>query len=102
MLLATPVQFIAGAGFYKGAWSSLRMKTFNMDSLIAIGTSTAYFYSLIALGSYAVSNTSLIGLNGAKIPNMYFETAAFLITFVLLGKWLGRVPRARHRRRSGN
>src|SRR4030042_1206448 len=79
-LLATPVQFFAGAGFYKGAWSSLRMKTFNMDSLIAIGTSTAYFYSVVNLISHSVSNTSLIGLNGAKIPNMYFETAAFLIT----------------------
>ncbi|MHB8895974.1 MAG: heavy metal translocating P-type ATPase [Candidatus Geothermincolia bacterium] len=87
-ILATPVQFIAGAGFYKGAWSSLRMKTFNMDSLIAIGTSTAYFYSVINYISFAVSNKSLIGLAGAKIPNMYFETAAFLITFVLLGKWL--------------
>jgi Cu+-exporting ATPase len=88
LILATPVQFIAGAGFYKGAWSSLRMKTFNMDSLIAIGTSTAYFYSLVVYISFAVSNKSLIGLAGAKVPNMYFETAAFLITFVLLGKWL--------------
>ena len=39
LILATPVQFIIGAGFYRGMWSSLRMKTFNMDSLIAIGTS---------------------------------------------------------------
>jgi len=59
-----------------------------MDSLIAIGTSTAYFYSLIGYISFAVSNRSLIGLAGQKIPNMYFETAALLITFVLLGKWL--------------
>ncbi|MCG2795928.1 MAG: heavy metal translocating P-type ATPase [Actinomycetia bacterium] len=88
LILATPVQFIAGAGFYKGAWSSLRMKTFNMDSLIAIGTSTAYFYSLINYISFAVSNKSLIGLEGGKVHGMYFETAAFLITFVLLGKWL--------------
>lgn len=88
LILATPVQFIAGAGFYKGAWSSLRMRTFNMDSLIVIGTSTAYFYSLISYISYAVSNGSAIGVAGAKIPNMYFETSAFLITFVLLGKWL--------------
>ena len=87
-VLATPVLFIAGAGFYKGAWSSLRMKTFNMDSLIAIGTSTAYFYSVVTYISFAVANKSLIGLAGAKVPNMYFETAAFLITFVLLGKWL--------------
>ena len=47
LILTIPVQFIIGAGFYKGMWSSLRMKTFNMDSLIAIGTSTAFFYSLV-------------------------------------------------------
>ncbi|OGG04866.1 copper-translocating P-type ATPase [Candidatus Gottesmanbacteria bacterium RBG_16_52_11] len=88
LILATPVQFWMGAGFYKGMWSSLRMKTFNMDSLIAIGTSTAYFYSLLNFINYYVQNRSLIGLGGAKIPELYFETAAFLITFVLLGKWL--------------
>ncbi|MBI3956901.1 MAG: copper-translocating P-type ATPase [Candidatus Kerfeldbacteria bacterium] len=87
-VLATPVQFIIGAGFYKGMWSSLRMKTFNMDSLIAIGTSTAYIYSVVNFLVYAVSNRTLIGLGGEKIPELYFETAAFLITFVVLGKWL--------------
>ncbi len=74
LILTTPIQFIIGAGFYKGMWSSLRMKTFNMDSLIAIGTSTAYFYSLWQW------------IRGSD--DLYFETAAFLITFVLLGKWL--------------
>ncbi len=88
LILTTPVQFVIGAGFYKGMWSSLRMKTFNMDSLIAIGTSTAFFYSLAQFVAYVVKNGSLIGLNGAKIPELYFETAAFLITFVILGKWL--------------
>jgi P-type Cu+ transporter len=88
LILTIPIQFIIGAGFYKGLWSSLRMKTFNMDSLIAIGTSTAFFYSLWQLLNYTLSNNSLIGLNGAKIPELYFETAAFLITFVTLGKWL--------------
>lgn len=87
-LLATPVQFIFGAGFYKGMWSSLKMKTFNMDSLIAIGTSTAYFYSVINYGLYILQNNTLLSINGVKVPNLYFETAAFLITFVLLGKWL--------------
>lgn len=87
-LLATPVQFIVGAGFYKGMWSSLRMRTFNMDSLIAIGTTTAYAYSIVNLVLYALGNQSLIGLGGEKIPELYFETSAFLITFVLLGKWL--------------
>ena len=88
LILATPVQFWMGWGFYKGMWSSLRMKTFNMDSLIAIGTSTAYFYSLINLVNYYVVNKTLVGVGGMKIPELYFETAAFLITFVLLGKWL--------------
>ncbi|MDP3997684.1 MAG: heavy metal translocating P-type ATPase [bacterium] len=88
-VLATPVQFIIGSGFYKGAWSSLRMKTFNMDSLIAIGTSSAYFYSLVGMMVYVVGhNYSPIAAAGTKIPELYFETAAFLITFVLLGKWL--------------
>ncbi|MEK7096521.1 MAG: heavy metal translocating P-type ATPase [Patescibacteria group bacterium] len=88
LVLATPVQFIAGAGFYKGLWSALRMKTFNMDSLIAIGTTTAYVYSLINFILYMTKNGTFIGLEGMKIPELYFETAAFLITFVVLGKWL--------------
>ena len=88
LLLATPVQFWMGMGFYKGMWSSLRMRTFNMDSLIAIGTSTAYFYSLVNFINYYLINKSIIGMNGSKIPELYFETAALLITFVLLGKWL--------------
>jgi P-type Cu+ transporter len=88
LLLTLPIQFIVGAGYYKGGWSALKMKTFNMDSLIAIGTSTAFFYSLVNFVNYAIENNSLIGLGGAKIPDLYFETAAFLITFVTLGKWL--------------
>lgn len=88
LLLTLPVQFIIGAGFYKGMWSSLKMKTFNMDSLIAIGTSTAFFYSAYNYSVYALANNSLIGVDGTKIPDLYFETAAYLITFVILGKWL--------------
>ena len=88
LILVLPVQFIAGLDFYKGMWSGFRMKTFNMDSLIAIGTSTAFLYSFVYYMIYVVSNQSLIGLNGMKIPELYFETAAFLITFVVLGKWL--------------
>lgn len=74
LILTVPIQFVIGAGFYRGMWSSLKMKTFNMDSLVAIGTSTAFFYSLANL---------ILGSGG-----LYFETAAFLITFVTLGKWL--------------
>lgn len=87
-ILTIPVQFIIGAGFYKGMWSSLKMKTFNMDSLIAIGTSTAFFFSAYNYLAYVFANNSLIGLGGEKINDLYFETAAYLITFVVLGKWL--------------
>lgn len=88
LLLTLPVQLWIGAGFYRGAWSSIRMKMFNMDSLIAIGTTTAFAYSAVNYLLYAVHNGILIGLEGEKIPELYFETAAFLITFVILGKWL--------------
>ncbi len=87
LVLTAPIQFFIGAGFYKGFWSSLKMKTFNMDSLIAIGTSTAFIYSLVNFINYFIKTKSVIGLSG-KIPELYFETAAFLITFVILGKWL--------------
>lgn len=87
LIFTTPIQFIVGAGFYRGFWSSLKMKTFSMDSLIAIGTSTAYFYSLVNFIIYLVKTGSIVGQAG-KIPELYFETAAFLITFVVLGKWL--------------
>jgi len=88
LVLATPVQFVIGRSFYKGAWAALRMKTSNMDTLIAIGTSTAYLYSLVYFLLYVLRTGSVIGQGGVKIPELYFETAAFLITFVILGKWL--------------
>ncbi len=73
--LATPVQFIAGWRFYKGSWAALKNKTGNMDLLIALGTSAAYLYSVAA--------TFFI-----KDGEVFYETAALLITFVLLGKLL--------------
>lgn len=84
LLLATPVQFWLGAGFFKGFWSSLRMFTFSMDSLIAVGTATAYVYSLGNLVAFVVTHGTVFG----NVPDLYFEVAAFLITFVLLGKWM--------------
>jgi Cu+-exporting ATPase len=88
LLFVLPVQFVIGAGFYRGMWSAFRMRTFNMDSLIAIGTTTAFLYSIVNLGIYFSQNGTVIGVSGEKVPNLYFETAAFLVTFVLLGKWL--------------
>jgi len=84
LLLATPVQFIAGARFYKGAWHSLKSRTTNMDVLIAIGTSAAYFYSLAV-----ILFSPLLGMQ------VYFETSAIIITFILLGKWLESVTKGR-------
>ncbi len=84
LVLATPVQFWLGAGFYRGFWSSLRMATFSMDSLIVIGTSTAYAYSFYNFVSHFITEGTIVG----DMHDLYFEVAALLITFVLLGKWL--------------
>ena len=81
-ILATPVQFIAGAQFYKGSWAALKNKSANMDSLIAIGTSAAYFFSV-----YAVLFTSSHA--------QYFEASAVLITLVLLGKYLEALAKSK-------
>ncbi len=95
LILTTPIQFGIGIGFYKGSWAALRMKTFNMDSLIAIGTSVAFLYSLFNFVSYTIAKNSIIGAGGEKIPELYFETAAFLITFVTLGKLLESKAKSR-------
>ena len=79
-LLATPVQFFIGWQFYVGAYKNLRNGSANMDVLVALGTSAAYFYSL-----YEAIKT--IG-NSGYVPHLYFETSAVLITLILLGKYL--------------
>ncbi|ASK61302.1 copper-translocating P-type ATPase [Virgibacillus phasianinus] len=78
--LATPVQFIIGWQFYVGAYKNLRNGGANMDVLVALGTSAAYFYSL-----YEALKT--IG-NPEYMPHLYFETSAILITLILFGKYL--------------
>lgn len=88
LILTTPVLFYVGSNFFAGFWSALKMGTFSMDSLIAIGTGTAFIYSVYEFIKYLVETGSIIGLNGTKIPNLYFEVAAFLVTFVALGKFL--------------
>jgi len=82
LLLATPVQFIAGFPFYKGAFTALRGGSANMDVLVALGTSAAYFYSLI------------IGLVDPH-AHLYFEASAVLITLILLGKYLESMAKGR-------
>ncbi|MBD8015384.1 heavy metal translocating P-type ATPase [Planococcus wigleyi] len=75
--LATPVQFWIGASFYKGAYFALKNKSANMDVLVALGTSAAYFYSV-----YLV----LANWNMGHNMGLYFETSAVLITLIILGK----------------
>ncbi|UCZ53587.1 heavy metal translocating P-type ATPase [Bacillus shivajii] len=79
LALATPVQFIVGAQFYTGAYKALKNKSANMDVLVALGTSAAYFYS-IYLGWTWMSAGSV------GMPELYFEAAAIIITLIVLGK----------------
>ncbi len=78
LLLATPVQFIIGKQFYVGAYKALKNKSANMDVLVALGTSAAYFYSLYL-------SIRSIGMHG-HTPELYYETSAILITLIILGK----------------
>ncbi|WP_066060615.1 heavy metal translocating P-type ATPase [Neobacillus soli] len=79
LVLATPVQFIIGGQFYMGAYKALKNKSANMDVLVALGTSAAYFYSLY------LSIMSLMG-NSAHEVELYYETSSILITLIILGK----------------
>ncbi|MFE0297092.1 heavy metal translocating P-type ATPase [Priestia megaterium] len=78
LALATPVQFVVGKQFYVGAFKALRNKSANMDVLVALGTSAAYFYSLY-------SSLKSLG-SSAHTDQLYYETSAILITLILLGK----------------
>ncbi len=79
-ILATPVQFIIGWQFYKGAYKNLKNGSANMDVLVALGTSAAYFYSIYEMFKW-LSHTT-------QMPHLYFETSAVLITLILFGKYL--------------
>lgn len=79
LALAAPVQFIVGAQFYKSAYKSLRNGSANMDVLVALGTSAAFFYSIFLGYEWQVGGQ--IGM-----PELYFEAAAVIITLILLGK----------------
>jgi len=78
LVLATPLQFWVGWRFYKGFWDGVRARASNMDTLIAIGTSAAYFYSA----------TVTILPDFFPFKSVYFETAAVIITLILIGRLL--------------
>jgi len=80
--LATPVQFWAGWRFYRGTWGALRHRTTDMNTLVAVGTSAAYLYSVIAVLAPGLFTSADIE------PNLYFDTSAMIITLILLGRFL--------------
>lgn len=77
LILATPVQFIIGKQFYVGAYKALRNGSANMDVLVVMGTSAAYFYSVYQ---------AVVTAGTHHGPHLYFETSAVLITLIILGK----------------
>ncbi|MBS0350097.1 MAG: copper-translocating P-type ATPase [Proteobacteria bacterium] len=88
LVLATPVQFMIGWQFYVGAFKSLRNKSANMDVLVVLGTSAAYFYSLFLTFLWATNTTHLY-------PETYYETSAVLITLILTGRLLESLAKGR-------
>jgi Cu+-exporting ATPase len=96
--LATPVQFYVGWDYYVSAFRALRIRTANMDVLVALGSSVAYFYSVLvtlgwvtttsAAGSMAGMGSMEATTSAASQHHVYFETAAVVITLIVLGKLL--------------
>jgi Cu+-exporting ATPase len=92
---ATLVQFGAGGRFYRAAWRALRHGTANMDTLIAVGTSAAWLYSVgVTLFPEAIHEAGLH-------PETYFDASTIIIGLVLLGRWLEGRAKAGTQARSG-
>ena len=87
LLIATPVQFIIGFRFYKGAYYALKSKTTNMDVLVVMGTSAAYLYS--------VYNVFFQVIQTGMMKDLYFEASAIIITLILLGKYLEAIAKGK-------
>jgi Cu+-exporting ATPase len=81
-VLATPVQFWAGWRFYRGAWGALKHKTADMNTLVVVGTSVAYFYSIVAVVFPSIF------MSGGLEANIYFDTSAMIVALILLGRFL--------------
>jgi Cu+-exporting ATPase len=81
-ILATPVQFWAGWQFYRGAWGAFRHRNADMNTLIAVGTSAAYLYSVVAI------LFPFFFRSGGIEPKVYFDTSVVIITLILLGRVL--------------
>lgn len=92
-ILATPILFIGGGQFFRSAWSALKKRSANMDTLVALGTGTAWMYSTII-----TFFPGLIVAQGLTI-DVYFEASVFIVFFILLGRNLEE--RARYKTRRG-
>jgi len=90
LALATPVQLAIGGPFYVGAWKALRNRSANMDVLVALGTSAAYLYSLFLTLEWALADEA-----AHRMPDLYYETSAILITLIVLGKLLEAIAKGR-------
>jgi Cu+-exporting ATPase len=88
LILATPVQFIIGFQFYKNAFHALRAKSANMDVLVAMGTTAAYFFSIY--NAFFVPHEQ-----GMMMKELYFEAGTVIITLILLGKYLEAVAKGK-------
>jgi Cu+-exporting ATPase len=89
LIFSTPVMFYSGASFFAGAWSAARHRSTNMDTLVALGTSAAYFYS--AWVTFLPDTVA----GASHAPAVYYDTAVMIITFILLGRWLEARTRGR-------
>ena len=84
-ILATPVQFIAGWRYYRGAWGAAKARTMNMDTLIVVGSSTAYFYSVLVVLAPSIAPSN----------EVYFDASANILALILVGKLLEEIARGR-------
>ena len=99
-ILATPVVFWCGWGFHRAAWMNLRHGTTTMDTLVSMGTLSAWTWSTVVLlgGIGEQSSTSSMEGMGGGSEHVYYETATVIIALILIGKWL----EIRAKRRSGD
>ncbi len=88
-ILVTPVQFIGGWGFYVGTWNAIKARSINMDTLIALGTTVAYLYSVAVIFFPDVLPVKV------EERDVYFEVSAVIIAFVLLGKYMEEIIKKR-------
>ena len=91
LILAVPVQFYSGLGFYDGAYHALRSRTGNMDLLVALGTSSAFFFSLFVT----------VYPNAIPSSSVYFDTSVFIVTLILTGSYIENIMKTRANRTAG-